>query len=147
MNTSGNGVFDGKLDEVVVVISQVDGPAPSTVAVDLDFIAFTKGKPLPTAVAETFSDSRKPESFYLSSAYPNPFNPSTTIKYDLSREADVRLEVFNVVGQKVRTIIEQNQQAGSYRVNVVADDLPSGLYLYRLQAGIFLQVRKMILMK
>ncbi|MCB0304690.1 MAG: T9SS type A sorting domain-containing protein, partial [Calditrichaeota bacterium] len=71
----------------------------------------------------------------------------TTIAYQLAGVEDVSLEVFNVLGQKVATLVRQKQSAGKYQVNFDARDLSSGIYFYRLQAGKYVKVHKMILMK
>ncbi len=85
--------------------------------------------------------------FNLYQNYPNPFNPSTTISYALEKQSKVRLEIFNVLGQKVKTLVNQKQPAGQYKVNFAAQDLVSGVYLYRLKTADFVKTRKMILMK
>jgi len=95
----------------------------------------------------------RPEAFALANNYPNPFNPATTIKYALPEASQVRLEVFNVVGQVVSTLVDNHQNAGRYVVqwdatNDQGHSLSSGLYFYRLQAGgEFLEVKKMLLLK
>ena len=94
----------------------------------------------------------RPEEFALRNNYPNPFNPSTTIKYQLPDAADVRLEIFNVVGQSVRTLVSEQRNAGRYEAqwdatNNNGQSLSSGIYFYRLQAGEFQEVKKMLLMK
>ncbi len=90
-----------------------------------------------------------PVEFELAQNYPNPFNPSTTITYRLSQASDVRLEVFDVLGRKVATLVQSRQGAGTYRVNFDASqfNLSSGLYFYRLTAGERSQTRRMILTK
>jgi hypothetical protein len=95
----------------------------------------------------------RPEAFALANNYPNPFNPATTIKYALPEASNVKLEVFNVVGQVVRTLVADHQNAGRYVVqwdatNENGHSLSSGIYFYRLQAGgEFLEVKKMLLLK
>jgi hypothetical protein len=95
----------------------------------------------------------RPEAFALANNYPNPFNPATTIKYALPEASQVKLEVFNVVGQVVRTLVANHQNAGRYVVqwdatNDQGHSLSSGIYFYRLQAGgEFLEVKKMLLLK
>jgi hypothetical protein len=94
----------------------------------------------------------RPEVYALGNNYPNPFNPATTIKYQLPEATDVRLEIFNVVGQVVRTLIADPQNAGRYTVqwdaaNDSGQPLSSGIYFYRLQAGEFQEVNKMLLLK
>jgi hypothetical protein len=95
----------------------------------------------------------RPEAFALANNYPNPFNPATTIKYALPEASQVRLEVFNVVGQVVRTMVDAHQNAGRYVVQWDASNdngvnLSSGIYFYRLQVeGSYLEVKKMLLLK
>jgi photosystem II stability/assembly factor-like uncharacterized protein len=79
--------------------------------------------------------------------YPNPFNPSTTIRYALPRSSHVTLTVFNALGQQVATLVQGEQEAGYHEAQFDASDLASGVYLYRLQAGEFVQVRKLALLR
>jgi hypothetical protein len=88
-----------------------------------------------------------PFQYELSKNYPNPFNPTTTINYTLAKSGQVTLEVFNMLGQKVKTLVNTKQDAGSYTVQFNANDLASGIYLYRLQSEGFMQVHKMVLLK
>ena len=94
----------------------------------------------------------RPEVFSLANNYPNPFNPATTIKYALPQAADVALTVYNVLGQPVRTLVAEHQNAGRYVVewdatNDSGHSLSSGMYFYRLEAGGDLEVKKMLLLK
>ncbi|HNU79090.1 MAG TPA: T9SS type A sorting domain-containing protein, partial [Prolixibacteraceae bacterium] len=91
-------------------------------------------------------------TFTLSQNYPNPFNPITTIKYSLPQAETVRLTIYNMLGQKVRDLVNVKQQAGGYNIVWDATDqngmtVPTGVYFYRIEAGAFAQVRKMTLMK
>ncbi len=86
-------------------------------------------------------------SFDLAQNYPNPFNPSTTIRYQLARQSAVTLVVYNTLGQKVATLVNDFQPAGNHVINFDARDLSSGIYFYRIEAGDFISVKKMILMK
>lgn len=88
-----------------------------------------------------------PKEFTLNQNYPNPFNPSTTINFSLPAASFVRLKVFNLLGEEVRTIIDDFKEAGTYSVNFEASDLNSGIYLYRMEAGSYIQTRKMTLIK
>ena len=88
-----------------------------------------------------------PDEFELSQNYPNPFNPSTNIAFELPKSGHVMLSVFNLLGQKVATLIDQNMDAGSHNVHFDATNLPSGLYFYQLQSGNFNSIKKMVLLK
>lgn len=90
---------------------------------------------------------RVPPALALASNYPNPFNPTTTIRYRLPQAAEVELTVYNVTGQPVQTLVAEPQPAGWYAVEWDASGLAAGLYFYRSQAGAFSQVKKMLLLK
>lgn len=98
---------------------------------------------------ETSNEERTaiPEKLSLAQNYPNPFNPSTTIAYSLASAGDVTLEVFNIQGQKVATLVEGMQSAGSHTATFNATGLSSGLYVYRLTSGNFTLTNKMTLIK
>jgi hypothetical protein len=88
-----------------------------------------------------------PTDFNLEQNYPNPFNPTTQITYQLPRDADVRLEVFDMAGRQVATLVSRNEAAGTYTVNFDASNLSSGVYMYRLQAGATVLTKKLTLIK
>jgi hypothetical protein len=89
----------------------------------------------------------QPADYFLSQNYPNPFNPSTTISYAIAEDIDVFLKVFDVLGNEVATLVNENQPAGTYDVSFNAGDLSSGVYYYTLQAGEFISTKKLMLMK
>jgi len=88
-----------------------------------------------------------PEQFSLDQNYPNPFNPSTTIRYAIPNGGLVTIKVYDVLGNEVANLIDEYKSTGSYEVNFNASSLSSGMYLYRLQAGSFVETKKMMLMK
>jgi len=88
-----------------------------------------------------------PTEYSLSQNYPNPFNATTTIKYQLPVEGDVKLEVYNLFGQEVATLVDSKQQAGYRSVNWDASSVSSGLYFYRLTVGDYTETRRMLLVK
>lgn len=108
-----------------------------------NFIYKWAGAPL--AIKEMLS--ALPEQYALSQNFPNPFNPSTTIRYSLAQAERVSLKVFNLAGQEIVTLFEGKQSAGEHHVQWRAEGAPSGVYFYRLQAGEKVETRKMILMQ
>lgn len=88
-----------------------------------------------------------PGKFELYQNYPNPFNPSTRIRYQLPNASNVEIKIFDVLGAEVLTLLNENQEAGIYEVELNAQNLPSGTYIYRIVAGEYLQTKKMILLK
>ena len=105
-------------------------------------VLVTEGVPTSTGYADL------PESFDLKQNYPNPFNPTSTIRYALPETSDVRMEVFNVLGQRVALLVDEQQQLPGYHsVTFDGSRLASGVYIYRIQAGSFIETRKMMLIK
>ena len=88
-----------------------------------------------------------PQRFVLYQNYPNPFNPSTTIRYELPKESIVSLKIYNLLGQEVATLVNESKQPGRYQVQWNAQGLSSGVYFYRLQAGEYVETRKLMLLK
>jgi len=86
-------------------------------------------------------------TYQLYKNYPNPFNPSTNIEFSLPKSSNVKLIVYNVLGQKVATLIDGKMNTGKHSVSFNASNLSSGMYFYRLEAGDFVQVQKMLLVK
>lgn len=89
----------------------------------------------------------QPSSFSQSQNYPNPFNPSTTIEFSLPKPEFVTLKIFNILGEEVGKLVQDKLQAGNYTYQFDGSNLASGVYLYRIEAGKFQQVRKMILLR
>jgi len=93
-----------------------------------------------------------PLKFLLGQNYPNPFNPTTTIRFTIpfnvkSETSKVSLKIYDVLGNEVATLIDEDKSARSYEVEFIANGLPSGIYFYKLQAGSFVETKKMILQK
>jgi hypothetical protein len=88
-----------------------------------------------------------PVAFGLSQNYPNPFNSSTIITFSLSEPQPVRLTIYNLLGRKVQTLLDEYYRAGSHQITFDASDLASGIYFYRLQAGESVESRPMLLLK
>ena len=87
------------------------------------------------------------DDFRLCPAFPNPFNPTTTLGYALPEVTFISLRVFDLLGREVASLANQRQQPGRYDVQFDAQGLPSGVYLYKLQAGTFTDVKRMLLLK
>ena len=93
-----------------------------------------------------------PKIFALIQNYPNPFNPTTTIRYQLPQTVVVRLDIYNSLGQKIRTLLNSRMKAGYHQItwdgcDDIGNPLASGVYLYRIEAAHFNQTRKMLLLK
>jgi hypothetical protein len=88
-----------------------------------------------------------PTEYALFDAFPNPFNPSTNIQYDVPEPADVKLRVFDMLGREVALLVSGQRSAGRYTVQFDASGLPSGIYIYRIEAGKFVQTKKLVLTK
>jgi len=132
------GLVDTARNEVTAEVSQLG-----------TFALFTTKSPVSVEDAQ---EDERPYRFELSQNYPNPFNPVTTIEYGTPIRSQVTIEIFNVLGQKVRTLVNATQSAGSYRVEWAGTDdagqsVPTGVYLYRFQAGEVVQTKKMLLLK
>ena len=88
-----------------------------------------------------------PQRCELSDCYPNPFNPSTTVRYQLDTKRRVRLAVFDLLGREVALLVDEDQAMGSHEVRCNASQMASGIYFYHLQAGTFQQTKRMVLVK
>ena len=97
-------------------------------------------------------DETLPITYKLNNAYPNPFNPMTTLRYDLPEQANVNIIIYDIMGREVRTLVNTTQDAGFKSViwnatNDYGKPVSAGVYLYQIQAGEFVQTRKMVLLK
>jgi hypothetical protein len=101
----------------------------------------------PTNIDDEQIANMIPTEYSLSQNYPNPFNPSTTIRYSVPSRSTVVLKIYDILGGEVSTLVNEEKQPGIYEVNFSASDLSSGMYLYRVQAGDFVETKKMILLR
>jgi hypothetical protein len=97
----------------------------------------------PTSV----EDELTPVAFSLEQNYPNPFNPATMIKFSIPEASTVSLKIYDVLGNEIASLLNEEKNKGTYEVNFTATNLSSGIYFYKLEAGNFVQTKKMILMK
>ena len=115
-------------------------------------LTFVDGSFTVVTDVELAENTTLPENFELAQNYPNPFNPTTIISYDLSTVSDVELTIHNELGQVLRTLVRERQPAGAYQIEWNGEDnsgqqVASGVYLYRLKAGSYVQTRKMVLLR
>ena len=99
------------------------------------------------ATSTEHADPEVPLKFSLEQNYPNPFNPVTIIEFALPMAGDVELTVYNILGQRVATLVNDHKQAGHHKVTFDAGNLASGVYFYRIRAGEFTDTRKLTLIK
>ena len=100
-------------------------------------------------IVSDYSDgpNLQPSEFALMQNYPNPFNPTTTISFNIPKAGDVKLTLFNILGQEIITLINGFKESGFHKINFEAENLNSGLYIYKLESASFVQTKKMILLR
>jgi hypothetical protein len=114
---------------------------------DLNWFPARKAAWLADPVSDVPTMGVIPEAFKLEQNYPNPFNPSTTISFGLPKETHVLLEVYDILGRKVATLVDEQRVAGSYTVTFDASHFGSGVYFYRIKAGDQFLAKRMLLVK
>lgn len=120
------------------------GSAVYTIAIDEESVVLP---PIPPIVSVDDELTSMPEDYNLFQNYPNPFNPSTTIRYSIINPDLVRIKVYDILGREVATLVNEFKQAGFFEVQFNSAGLASGIYLYRIESGKFIQTKKMILLK
>jgi hypothetical protein len=98
-------------------------------------------------ISSTENENDIPDSYSILQNFPNPFNPATSIRYSVPELTKVSLRVYDVLGNEIATLVNEEKERGVYTVNFDASQLASGMYLYRLQAGSFVETKKMILLR
>jgi len=120
-------------------------PRPNPPGTMPDMGAYENPLSVPTDVDDDLIQF--PKMFSLSQNYPNPFNPTTTIKYSIPQSSNVVIKVFDVLGNEITTLVNQEKPIGTHTIEFDATSLPSGIYFYQLQTPNFIQTKKMILLK
>jgi len=131
------------------LVDAVGQPSVAGVASSTNYnvcLGFFGGIGFDTGVIEEV-ETAMPSDFKLFQNYPNPFNPTTTIRFLLPKPSHVTLKIYNIFGQNIETIINEEWPAGNYEVVWNAERLTSGIYLCRLEAGKFVEMKKLILQK
>jgi hypothetical protein len=155
--TSGTVAIGSSLDmELAFNASHLDA---GVVSADIAVVSNDPNKPkirvpirldITSTGVEEYSDSKAevPKNYLLFQNFPNPFNPTTTIHYELPEASKVILIIYDILGREIQTLVNERQQPGRYAVNLDAGKLVSGVYFYKLQAGSdFLETRKMLLLR
>jgi hypothetical protein len=142
---SGPNTFDVFVDDSAVQVGTTNTLTGGIDRTWYDGISYAKvGNGPLVGVSE---ERNVPQEFSLGQNYPNPFNPMTTIEYSLPVNGYVILKVYNLLGQEVATLVSKEMAAGSHRVNWNAQDLPSGVYLYKIMVGNYSKTNKMVLLR
>ena len=139
---TGDFHFSGLLDEIGIY-----NVALSTTIISKHYNDGVQGKGYCDQFTGINTVDNLPLNFSLSQNYPNPFNPDTNIKFDLPDAENVRIDVYNILGEKVSTLLNKTIEAGFHQVEFNGSNLSSGTYIYRIEAGDFVQSKRMVLLK
>lgn len=142
--------------ELITAISQNDGNSGQITnlgqeVITSDLFTIVKSEPLISSYVDgiwtDIEDENKPVDFSLNQNYPNPFNPATKIEYSIAEPAKVSIKVFDILGREIATLVDKEQSAGRYNITFNAENLSSGIYIYRITAGDYTSAKKMVLFK
>ncbi|MBO6571526.1 MAG: T9SS type A sorting domain-containing protein [Balneola sp.] len=100
-----------------------------------------------TITTDIFDEAETPEQYFIEQNYPNPFNPSTSITYKVPETANVTITLYDMLGRKLSTLVNERKTAGSYQITLDMSSYSSGIYLYRMQSGTFVKTRRLTLIK
>jgi hypothetical protein len=139
-------LIEGFPEGIVAKDFDVDGRTDIAVTTSFNKLAVLYNVGGPTSV-EQQQNNLFPEEYILEQNYPNPFNPTTTIEFSIPQAGLVQVSIYNILGEEVKQLINEERPAGNHSVQFNASQLASGIYFYRLQAGLFVETKKMILMK
>ncbi len=144
-NNKGLGLFYWAPEWISVL--QLGSPWENVTLFDFTGELLSSISAFDSILSDISSPNRSSHSFHLYQNYPNPFNPSTQINYQIPKDGFVNLVVYNSLGQRVANLVNQHQTRGAYSVQFNASDLPSSVYIYKLQVDEFSMVKKMLLTK
>ena len=105
------------------------------------------GAHLGTTTGVRIVNNDYPCEYKLIQNYPNPFNPTTKISYEVPKRTFVRLQIFNILGQLIQTLVDEEKQPGTFNVSWNAGNVPNGVYFYRINAGNFVDTKKMVVIR
>ncbi|MDR3610582.1 MAG: T9SS type A sorting domain-containing protein, partial [Ignavibacteriaceae bacterium] len=132
-------------DSAIVYYGMALGSSFIYVKAGLDSLSAIYNSILTSVTKNTVNNS--PHYYKLNQNYPNPFNPSTTISFSIPVQENVSIVIYNILGMKVATLLNEVKAAGNYTLSFNARNLPSGIYFYKLESGSYTSVKKMILIK
>lgn len=141
------GLIKGFSSDFLVTIDTLTGIATELGSLGTTGLYAIAMSPDKVTGVNILSENQFPVQYFLAHNYPNPFNPITTIKYQIPELSFVTLKVYDVLGNEIATLVNEEKTVGNYQVDFDASSLSSGIYFYRLQAGEFVETKKMILIK
>jgi hypothetical protein len=154
---SGELTHSAAISYVATKVIQFTYTAPSSAGTDTLYGNVARGytgrfnwapnKGMVVKILSGVINSEVPLNYYLSQNYPNPFNPVTKINYGIMKSSDVKISVYNILGKEVSTLVNEFQTAGNYSVEFNASNFSSGVYIFKIAAGDFVDIKKATLLK